>query len=237
MKPCSYFCGAHHRLKHWKARVVMMSTLSSLMAPDVVIMTTSGAISDGKVGIIMIMTILRFEWVIWCKLSDVSSAFCVHTPCRFKLSESCASAVGETVRVDATSMSHRIQQRAWILPDQKTLRSKRALVTVTRQRWWVGVGCDLSLKAGVKWTPWSTPFGATPSNLTWHFINGTHLLTPSCKSLSMFNICLLTQCVNVAHSVLIKVLSIDLSVAQIVLIKTFRKNRVTVLLSPVRSHY
>ena len=77
-------CLGLNGLKHWKARVVMMSTLPSLMAPDVVIMTTSGAISYGKVGIIMIMTTLRFEWVIWWKLSDVSSAFCVHTPCRFK---------------------------------------------------------------------------------------------------------------------------------------------------------
>ena len=36
---------------HWKARVVMMPTLSSLVAPEVVVMTTSGATSDDKVGI------------------------------------------------------------------------------------------------------------------------------------------------------------------------------------------
>ena len=44
---------------HWNLSVIMMPTLSSLVAPEVVITTTSGATSDDKVGI---MTTLRFLW-------------------------------------------------------------------------------------------------------------------------------------------------------------------------------
>ena len=43
---------------HWKQRVVMMPTLSSLVAPEVVKITTFGATSDGKDGI---MTTLSFS--------------------------------------------------------------------------------------------------------------------------------------------------------------------------------
>ena len=38
---------------HWKYRVVMMPTLSSLAAPQVVVTTTRGATTDDKVGIII----------------------------------------------------------------------------------------------------------------------------------------------------------------------------------------
>ena len=47
--------------------IMMMSTLSSMMAPQVVIMTTCCAISDDKVGII---TILSFQ-VSWYQLGNV----------------------------------------------------------------------------------------------------------------------------------------------------------------------
>ena len=46
----------------WKWRVVMMPTLLSLAAPQVAIMTTCGATSDNKVGI---MTTLGFNVHIW----------------------------------------------------------------------------------------------------------------------------------------------------------------------------
>ena len=47
---------------HSKPRVVKMPTLSSLMAPEVVVMTTSGAASDDKVGIV---TTHGFQWRVW----------------------------------------------------------------------------------------------------------------------------------------------------------------------------
>ena len=43
---------------YWKLRVVMIPTLFSLVAPQVVIMTTCGATSGNKVGIV----ITRFQW-------------------------------------------------------------------------------------------------------------------------------------------------------------------------------
>ena len=49
----------------WKMRVVMMSTLSILVAPRVVVMTTCGATSDDEVGI---MTNLCFQWLWYCIL-------------------------------------------------------------------------------------------------------------------------------------------------------------------------
>ena len=46
---------------HWKSRVAMMQTLSSLAAPEVVIKTTSGAASDDKVGIMATLGFLYNE--------------------------------------------------------------------------------------------------------------------------------------------------------------------------------
>ena len=43
-------CRHVHRYCHWKAKVVMKPTLSSLVAPDVVVTTTSGTTIDDKVG-------------------------------------------------------------------------------------------------------------------------------------------------------------------------------------------
>ena len=40
-------------VNHWRPRVVMVPTLSSLAAPEVVIKTTSGAASDDKVGLMI----------------------------------------------------------------------------------------------------------------------------------------------------------------------------------------
>ena len=48
----SYECP--YSVAHWK--VVMMPTLSSLAAPEVVIMTTSDATSDDKVGIMITLS-------------------------------------------------------------------------------------------------------------------------------------------------------------------------------------
>ena len=45
---------------HLKSWVIMMPTLSSLAIPQVVIMTTCGVASDGKVGI---MTAFCFQWL------------------------------------------------------------------------------------------------------------------------------------------------------------------------------
>ena len=44
---------------HWKPRVVVIPTLSSMVAPEVVVTTTPVAINDDKVGI---MTTLGFQW-------------------------------------------------------------------------------------------------------------------------------------------------------------------------------
>ena len=51
----------HNRWYRWRPRVGRRVTLLSLMAPEVVVTTTSGAISDNKVGIIMLFSIL----IVW----------------------------------------------------------------------------------------------------------------------------------------------------------------------------
>ena len=45
--------------QHWKPRVVIMRTLSSLVTPEVVVMTTWSVTIDDK---FRIMTILNFQW-------------------------------------------------------------------------------------------------------------------------------------------------------------------------------
>ena len=49
------------KLWHWKPRVLIMLTLSSLAAPEIVITATSCANGDDKVGI---MTTLDFRWIL-----------------------------------------------------------------------------------------------------------------------------------------------------------------------------
>ena len=50
--------------RYWKSRVVMMSILLSLAAPEVVVTTTTGAVSDYKVGIkILYISVTHFD--IW----------------------------------------------------------------------------------------------------------------------------------------------------------------------------
>ena len=67
MPTLSYAC-----VIHWKVRVIMMPTLSSLVAPQVVIMTTCGATSDDKVGI---MTTHGFSVCINTRLLFSDSTF------------------------------------------------------------------------------------------------------------------------------------------------------------------
>ena len=55
---CLWMCKYMQNVSQNTVNRVMMSTLSSLAAPEVVIMTTSGAASDDKVGI---MTTLCFQ--------------------------------------------------------------------------------------------------------------------------------------------------------------------------------
>ena len=53
-------------LLHWNPRVIIMPTSSSLVAPEVVIMTTYGATSDDKVG--SMKTLFFCVWVIRIKI-------------------------------------------------------------------------------------------------------------------------------------------------------------------------
>ena len=46
--------------RRWNPRIVTMKTLPSLAAPEVVVMTTPGAASDDKVGI---MVVLKFQYL------------------------------------------------------------------------------------------------------------------------------------------------------------------------------
>ena len=59
---------------HWNLRVVMMPTLSSLVAPEVVVMTTPGATSDVKVCVMMIsLSSLVASEVVIMTTSDATS--------------------------------------------------------------------------------------------------------------------------------------------------------------------
>ena len=79
-KLCPFFMIYH---THWKLRVVMILTLSSLTAPEVVRKTTFGATSYDKVGI---MTILSSQgsmcWNVnfMCGLSFIISTPAIHRP-------------------------------------------------------------------------------------------------------------------------------------------------------------
>ena len=58
---------------YWKLRIAMMSTVSSLVAPDVVIMTIPYVSSDDKVSIILIPS---FQYRYW--ISFQSLMFSIH---------------------------------------------------------------------------------------------------------------------------------------------------------------
>ena len=60
-------CG-HISNQHWKQKVVILTTFSSLVVPDVVRKTTSGAASDEEV---VNMTTFWFQWIPVCPKSKI----------------------------------------------------------------------------------------------------------------------------------------------------------------------